>query len=436
MEGAREGIDYVIKKIILFSVVTTLGALESVLGAQIRYDLVLKGGHVIDPKNGIDQPMDVAVAEGKIARVAENIPAAEAKKVIDVKGLYVTPGLIDLHVHVYTGTGNRRSYTGDNSVYPDGFTFRSGVTTVVDVGSSGWRNFEDFKDRVIDRSKTRVLAMLNVAGAGMAGGDAEHTTSDMEPKEMARMAKKYPETIVGIKSAHYRHRDWTSIERAVEAGNLADIPVMVDFGSNYPESRPLAELLNKKLRPGDIYTHMYSGLRGELDLRTNKVNPGMIAARKRGVFFDVGHGGGSFFWWVAVPAIEQGFVPDSISTDLHIGSMNGGMKDMLNVVSKLLNLGVPLPDVIKMSTWNPANQIKRPDLGHLSVGAVADLAVIRQDQGFFGFLDSRRVRYTGTKLLTAELTLRDGKVVWDLNGRAGEDYRQMYKDKLKNRTED
>ena len=394
-------------------------SLAGIAAAQTQYDTLLKGGHVIDPRNEINARRDVAIKDGKIARVAADIPESEAEKVVDVSGLYVTPGLIDIHVHVYAGTGQRRGYNGDSSVYPDGFTFRSGVTTVVDVGSSGWRQFEDFKDRVIDRSKTRVLSMLNIVSAGMTSGPEEHDTSEMDPEATANMAKKYPGVIVGVKSAHYRHPDWTSVERAVEAGTLADIPVMVDFGSNHPDTRPLADLLTKKLRPGDIYTHCFAGNRDELINETGKINPGMFAGRERGVKFDVGHGGGSFRWNVAVAALKQGFPPDSISTDLHVGSMNRGMQTMIRTVSKIYNLDVPLYDVIKMSTSNPANQIKRSDLGHLSEGAVADVAVIRDERGIYGLADARGTRYTASKLLVCELTLRDGNVVWDLNGRAG-----------------
>ena len=387
--------------------------------AQAQFDMLLKGGHVIDPLNEINSARDVGIKDGKIARVAVNIPESAAEKVVDVSGLYVTPGLVDIHVHVYAGTGARRGYNGDNSVYPDGFTLRSGVTTVVDVGSSGWEQFEDFKDRVIDRSQTRVLAMLNIISAGMTSGDEEHDIREMDPEATARMAKKYPEMIVGVKSAHYRHPDWTSVERAVEVGRLADIPVMIDFGSNHPETRPLADLLTKKLRPGDIYTHCFSGNRDELISESGKINPGMFAGRQRGVYFDIGHGGGSFRWNVAVAALQQGFPPDSISTDLHIGSMNRGMQTMIRTVSKIYNLDVPLYDVIKMSTSNPARQIKRTDLGHLSEGAVADVAVFRDERGVYGFADSRGARLTGNKLLECELTLQEGEVRWDLNGRAG-----------------
>src|SRR5436309_7895603 len=343
------------------------------VSAEQKYDLLLKGGHLIDPRNRISAVRDVAIANGKVAAVAANIAPAEALKVVDASGHYITPGLVDIHVHVYAGTGERGSYAGDNSLYPDGFTLRSGVTTVVDAGSSGWRSFDDFKQRVIDRSRTRVLALLNIVGAGMRGDKFEQNLADMEAKPTADMALRHKDVIVGIKTAHYAGPEWTPVERAVAAGTQANIPVMVDFGTNKPE-RPLAELVTKKLRPGDIYTHMYSGLRNELD-DSGHVNPGMVEGRKRGVIFDVGHGGGSFAWRIAVPAMKQGFLPDSISTDLHIGSMNAGMKDMLNVMDKFLAMGMSVDDVIVRSTWHPAREIKRDDLGHLSAGAPADIGV-------------------------------------------------------------
>jgi dihydroorotase len=387
-----------------------------------QYDLLLRGGHVIDPRNNLSAVRDVAIKDGKIAAVAPRIDPASALKTVDVSGLYVTPGLVDIHVHVYTGTGERRSYAGDNSLYPDGFTLRVGVTTVADAGSSGWRNFEDFKQRVIDRSRTRVLAFLNIVGNGMRGGKWENDLADMEAKPAADMAKKYPGVIVGVKTAHYAGPEWTPVEHAVEAGTLANIPVMVDFGTDHPE-RPLADLVTKKLRPGDIYTHMYSGLRHEVD--EGKVNPGMIEGRKRGVIFDVGHGGGSFAWRIAMPAMKQGFLPDSISTDLHIGSMNAGMKDMLNVMSKFLAMGVPVDEVIKQSTWNPAREIKQDGIGHLSVGAGADVAVLRVERGQFGFVDMFGARMRAAQKFVCELTLRDGKVVYDLNGVSRPDWQSL-----------
>jgi dihydroorotase len=391
-----------------------------------KYDLLLKGGHVIDARNSVDAVRDVAIKDGKVALVAASIPAAEAGKTIDVAGLYVTPGLIDIHAHVYTGTGERGSYAGDNSVYPDGFSFRVGVTTLVDAGGSGHRNFEDFKDRVIDRSRTRVLAFLNIVGNGMRGGKFESNQDDMESKPAADMALKHKGVIVGIKTAHYTGPEWTPVDRAVEAGTAANIPVMVDFGNNHPDTRPLADLLTKKLRPGDIYTHMYSGLRNELV--DGKPNPGMIEGRKRGVIFDVGHGGGSFNWGIAVPLMKAGFIPDSISTDLHISSMNAGMKDMLNVMGKFLAMGEPLKAVIAQSTWHPAREIKQDALGHLSVGAIADIAVLRVEKGKFGYLDMFGAKLSGTERLVAEMTLKDGKIVYELNGLSRPEWSTLPKD--------
>jgi dihydroorotase len=391
--------------------------------AQQRYDLLLKGGHLIDARNNISAVRDVAIAGGRVAAVAATINPADALKVVDASGLYVTPGLVDIHVHVYAGTGERGSYAGDNSLYPDGYTLRAGVTTVVDAGSSGWKNFDDFKDRIIDRSKTRVLAFLNIVGAGMRGDEFEQNLSDMEAKPTAAMALRHKGVIVGIKTAHYAGPEWGPVERAVEAGTEANIPVMVDFGANRPE-RPMAELVTKKLRPGDIYTHAYSGLRNELG-DSGHVNPGMFEGRKRGVIFDVGHGGGSFAWRIAVPAIKEGFVPDSLSTDLHVGSMNSGMKDMLNVMDKFLAMGRSLDDVVRWSTWNPAREIKHEELGHLSAGASADIAVLRLETGSYGFVDTYGARLRGTQKLTCELTLRDGKVVYDLNGMTRPDWHTL-----------
>jgi dihydroorotase len=387
----------------------------SLLPAQHRFDLLLKGGRVIDARNNIDAVMDVGILDHRIAAIERKIDASRADKVLDLSGLIVTPGLVDIHVHVYAGTGLRGAYDGDNSVYPDGFTFRSCVTTVADAGSSGWRNFPDFKDRVIDRSKTRVLAFLNIVGAGM-GGQVEQDTTQMDPAAAAETAKKFPDVIVGFKTAHFIGPEWTSVDRALEAGKLASLPIMVDFGNFRPE-RPYPDLVSKRLRPGDISTHMYIDFIPMLD-SNRRVNAYLFEAQKRGVIFDVGHGGGSFAFNQAAPAVAQGFLPNSISTDLHIGSMNAGMKDMTNVMSKFLNLGMSLPDVIARSAWQPAREIHHEDLGSLSVGSEADIAVLRLEQGKFGFVDSLGGRMDGSQKLVCELTLRDGRVVWDLNGLA------------------
>jgi dihydroorotase len=319
-----------------------------------------------------------------------------------------------LHVHVFAGAGERRSYAGDLSVYPDGFTFRSGVTTAVDAGCAGWRNFEDFKATVIDRAKTRILALLNIVGHGMRGGRFENNLDDMQAAPTAEMALRHRGLIVGIKTAHYAGPEFLPVERAVEAGMIADIPVMVDFGQAQHD-RSLADLLGSKLRPGDIYTHVYSGLRGELD-GDGHANQALSIGRRRGVLLDVGHGGGSFTWRVAVPIVREGILPDTISTDLHVGSMNNGMKDMLNVMSKFLALGLSMDEVIERSTWNAARAIKQPELGHLSIGAGADIAVLRVEKGEFGFLDMYNARLKGNQRLACEMTLRDGKIVFDQNG--------------------
>jgi dihydroorotase len=379
------------------------------------YDLLLRGGRVIDEKNNIDAVMDVGIKNGRIARVARGLLPTDAIKTINVSGMVVTAGLIDLHVHVYTGTGERGSYAGDLSVPPDGFTFRNAVTTVVDAGCSGWRNFEDFKDRIIDRSKTRVLAMLNIVGNGMRGGRFEQETTDMDGAATAAMAQKYPGVVVGVKTAHFNGDNWIAVDQAVIAASRANIPVMVDFGGDRP-TRPLRELLGSKLRPGDIYTHMYSNLRQEQDPKTLGPQIGMIEGRKRGIYFDAGTGGGSFKWSLAVPFTRQGFLPDSISTDLHVDSMNSSTKDMLNVASKFMALGMSLKQVVGMMNAHPARQIKREDLGNLSVGSVADIAVLSVQNGRFGFLDMNNTSFQGTRKLVAELTLKDGKIVYDLNG--------------------
>src|SRR5512136_2849113 len=186
--------------------------------AQTKYDLLLQGGHVIDPKSGTSAVRDIAIAGAKIAAVAPRIDPAEAFKVVDVSGLFVTPGLVDMHVHVFAGTGEKGSYAGDNSVYPDGFALRVGVTTVVDAGCAGWRNFADFKERIIDRSRTRVLAFLNIVGNGMRGGKYEQDLADMQSTPTAEAALRYPGLIVGIKTAHYEGPEWAPVEREVEAG--------------------------------------------------------------------------------------------------------------------------------------------------------------------------------------------------------------------------
>lgn len=410
-------------RVISFSLLTACAAAAAFAQQpQAPYDLILQGGTVVDAKNGINARRDVAIAAGKIAEVAASIPAAKGKKVVDVTGLYVTPGLIDLHVHVFAGDGPE--YMGVSSVFPDDHSFRSGVTTMVDAGSSGWKSFPEFKRRTIDRSRTRVLALLNIVGTGMGGNDTtEQNTSDMDPKATADRVKEFRQHVVGIKTAHFKAPNWTAVDKALEAAKLAGVPLMVDFGQ-FSAERPFEELVTKRLRPGDISTHTYLPTVPMLDAN-GKVRTYLFEARKRGVIFDVGHGGGSFVFRHAVPALKQGFPPDSISTDLHVSSMNAGMKDMLNVMSKFVNMGMPIEQVIAASTWHPAREIKREELGHLSAGAIADVTVMRLEQGQFGFIDVYGARLRGSKRLSAELTIKDGRVIWDHNGISREDWDKL-----------
>ncbi|MEJ7609472.1 MAG: hypothetical protein WKF37_25155 [Bryobacteraceae bacterium] len=212
------------------------------------------------------------------------------------------------------------------------------MTTVVDAGGTGWRKFAEFRKAVMEPAAVRVLAWLNIVGRGMDGREAEQSPTDMDPKATAQAINANRDRIVGIKTAHYDGPEWIAVDRAVEAGKLANTPVMVDFGTFRPQ-RPFEQLVTQKLRPGDIYTHLYLNSVPMLDEKGH-VRAYLIEARKRGVLFDAGHGQGSFLFRLAVPAIRLGFLPDTISTDLHTGSMNAGMKDMATVMSKFLSIGI------------------------------------------------------------------------------------------------
>ncbi len=386
----------------------------------MQFDLVLKGGHLIDPQNGIDAPKDIGITGKVIAAVDAELPLEGAGQVIDVSGLYVTPGLVDIHIHAYATAGHRDTWAGDNSILPDGFSFRTGVTTLVDTGSAGWRNFEDFRYRVIDRCQTRLFALVNIAGTGMTAIDHEQNPYDMDPDKTAGVARENEDVVVGIKTAHYMGPEWVSVDRTLAAAEKAETRVMIDFGY-FRKERPYYQLLGEKLRPGDISTHIFRGPTPWFDAE-GKVLSYLHEARARGVILDVGHGAGSFCFRNAVPAIAQGFYPDSISTDLHALCMNMGMLDMATTMSKFLVLGMPLGEVIRASTINPAQEIGHPELGHLSVGAVADVAALKLMEGEFGYADSFGGRLDGPQRLFCELTVKDGEVVWDWNGRAGVAY--------------
>lgn len=388
----------------------------------MEFSLLLKGGRLIDPKNNIDAPKDLAIAGGKVAAVDDAIPEAQAAQVVDVSGLIVTPGLVDIHTHMYATPGHRNAWAGDNSILPDGFSFRTGVTAMVDTGSSGWRNFEDFRFRVLDRFKTRKFAFLNICGLGMISNHMEQNVHDMDVDALVAVARDNEDKVVGTKTAHYWGPDWTSVDRAIAAARQIDKPIMVDFGF-FDRQRPYYQLVTEKLVKDDISTHCY---RADVPWLSpeGKVLKYLHVARERGVIFDVGHGGGSLNFRNAVPAVEQGFTPDSISTDLHTGCMNDGMMDMPTTMSKFIVMGMPLPDVIRASTWNPAQEIGHPELGHLTIGANADVAVLDLQEGHFGYRDAQDGKLEGNQRLNCEMTLLDGRVVWDWNSRAAEDYRK------------
>jgi dihydroorotase len=381
------------------------------------FDLLIRGGRVLDPKARVDAMLDVAIAGGRIARVAPAIATAEAKQVIDATGLVVVPGLVDIHAHVFLGT-QKDAYLSDgfSAVAPDAFMPRTCVTTVADAGGAGWRNLPQFKEQVADRAATRVLAWLNIVGNGMKGGPIEQDLADMDARLTALRIKEFAKLVIGVKVAHFEGPHWEPVDRAVEAGRQAGVPVMVDFGISTPPLS-LDDLLLRHLRPGDVYTHVFTRIDGRMPVVENgRLQPFVLEARRRGVLFDVGHGGRSFSFEQAVPALAQGLLPDSISTDLHGDSMNAGMKDLLNVMSKLMALGVPFEEVVRLSTSNPAHAIQRDELGGLGVGAAADVAILGIRQGHFGFVDATGAKLQGTQKLECEMTLRDGKVLWDLNG--------------------
>jgi dihydroorotase len=382
------------------------------LAAQ-EIDLLIRNGHVIDPRNNIDEPMDVAIAGGKILKVAKGIPVTGAKKVIDAAGLFVTPGFIDPHTHVFVGN-NQGFADGFSCVSPDDITFKAGITTVVDAGTSGWRNFPLFKKNIIDRSTTRILAFLNIAGGGMTGFPSEEDMNDMDARMTSLVIKQYPDIIVGVKLGHYRGKEWTPFERSIEACEIANVPFFLEC--HLPEY-PLDELL-KRMRPGDIFSHTYcTASDRECILDENgKLKNSVLEAKNKGVLFDVGHGGAMFHFDIAIPALKQGLVPASFGSDLHRSSMNSGMKNMLETMSKFLNLGMSLKDVINSATWSTASEIKRNDLGNLAAGSEADIAIISVRKGTFGFVDTKNNKLTGDRRLEAEMTIKAGRVVWDMNG--------------------
>lgn len=374
-------------------------------------DLLLKGGHVIDPANGIDGTNDVAIKEGKVSEVAKEISAASADTVLDLSGLYVTPGLIDLHTHHF----------GDfATVNPDVYGIPHGVTTVVDAGTSGAESFPQFKATSIDNSRIRVLALLNICRQGMLR-HAEQDHLQLRAAPCAVVMNEYPDHIVGIKAAHYDGVDYDGIEQAVIAGEMTGKPVMVDY-HRHP-ARNYRGLL-ERMRPGDTHTHMYGRHTPQMD-ENGVIYDFLLEARERGVQFDVGHGGFSFWFSTASKLIPQGHIPNTISTDVHHGSFFLSRATMPTTMSKLMNLGLTLNQVVEMSTSAAASWMKRPELGNLSIGAEADVAVLELERGEFGFVDSGWARMRGDTQLKCHMTIRSGEILWDLNGLSRPDYEDL-----------
>ena len=406
----RQSILKVFRLLCIFLLFSTLSS-GSVFAQEI--DIHLRGGHLIDAKNKINGRMDIAVSNGRIVKVSPSISSEKARKVIDLNGLYVTPGLIDIHTHVFVGPETGFA-NGFSSVSPDDFTFKSGVTTVADAGTSGWRSFPLFKQQVIDRSQTRVLAFLNIAGSGMTGFPHEEDINDMDARMTSLVIGQYPGIIVGVKIGHFRGSEWTPFDRAAEAARISDVPLLVEC---HLPLLPLEGIL-ARMKEGDIYTHSFCVASDRECLLDEKgrIKPFVADARKTGIKFDVGHGGGMFHFNIAIPAFRQGLWPDSFGTDFHRISMNSGMKNMLDIMSKYLNIGMSFEEIIFRATWNPAQSLKREDLGHLSEGAVADIAVFSIREGKFGFIDAAGCRLDGDRRIETELTIRSGKVVYDQNG--------------------
>jgi dihydroorotase len=384
-----------------------------------KLEILLKGGHVIDPANDIDTICDVGILDGRIARVEENIPITDADRVVDVGNLVVTPGMLDIHVHAYhTRAHGPGMFVGNLNA--DAHFLKEGVTTCVDTGTSGAEEFEHFRKTVIETSKTRILGFVNIAAPGM--GDPEQVVANLNPQKAAETAATHDDVCVGIKTAHYwttepfddEHRPWASVDATVEAGELCKMPVMVDFWPRPPE-RSYPDLLLKHLRPGDIHTHVFARQFPIID-EQGEVYDYMREARKKGIHFDLGHGAASFWYRAAMPAIADRFPPDSISTDLHMGNINGHVHSMLDTMSKCLAMGMSLQEVIYRSTVTPARAIHRPQLGSLTPGSEADVAILGVLEGNFYYRDCGWACIEAQHRLECAITLRAGEVVWDRHG--------------------
>ncbi|MBM31483.1 MAG: amidohydrolase/deacetylase family metallohydrolase [Chloroflexi bacterium] len=377
-----------------------------------KFDLILKGGHIIDPANGINSSMDLGISGGIIGLVEKNISSERANKIIDVSGLLITPGLIDLHAHCF-------GYQA--SVYPDELCLPFCTTTMLDAGGSGWKTFDEFKDTVINTSITRVFALLNIVGGGMIE-DHEQNVSDMDPEKTAEKILERRDMCVGIKVAHFMAPSWEAVSRGRKAADLSNTFMMID--QNPIHNRTIDQMLNDYMKKGDVLTHVYGYGKPILN-KDGKIRESYIKARERGIKFDLGHGAGSFSFRMAEPAMSQGFQPDTISTDHHRSSLLKCHANMPECMTKMLALGMSLEDTIKKSTIIPALQLGHPELGNLSEGSVADVAILKITEGDFGLTDNgqsgNRI-YKTNKRINPFMTIKGGEIVWDREGISRDDW--------------
>ena len=373
-------------------------------------DILLKGGRVIDPAQGIDGAMDLAVKNGKIISVATDIPQTEAEKVMDVSGKLVIPGLIDLHTHVYQGGTSV-------GVDADRLCARTGVTTFVDAGSAGAGNFQGFRDHIIKRSRARILAFLNLSFPGIFAFSKDVMVGELFDLRLAdipaavRTAEENSDLILGIKArvglSTSEDQGLAPVYLAIKAAKTIGKPVMIHTEDPPPTQSEILSLL----RSGDILTHVFRGNPNGPINSQGEVLPELWEARKRGIIIDIGHGMGSFTFESARQAITQGFLPDTISSDIHCLSINGPAYDLPTTMSKLLNLGVSLAAVIEASTVSPARAIGRDDLGTLREGTVGDITVLELMEGEFEYQDTAGETMVGRQKLTSVLTLIKGQPI-------------------------
>jgi dihydroorotase len=367
------------------------------------FDLLLRGGEVVDPSQGWAGPGDVAIREGRVVAVGRAL-TEPVRETIDVTGCIVTPGLIDIHAHVYAGATSW-------GLKPDPPCLAHGVTTVVDAGSASWSSLAGFRWYIAEPAATRVLCFLHISGIGLIYAPVgEMLNLDFaDPESVGTVAAENPDLVVGVKvrqgGRQVGPHGTEPLRLALEAASLAGLPVMCHIAAGVPLPEVLAWL-----RPGDIVTHCFQGHGDEVVDASGRLLPEVQEARERGVLMDVGHGGGSFRWEVAEAALDQGYLPDVISTDLHTYNRYGPVYDMPTTLSKFLHLGLTLEQVIERATLAPARAIRRPDLGTLRPGSPADVAVFAAEEGEFPFRDAHGGIRVGRRRLVTRLTVRAGRV--------------------------